>query len=153
MRKVYLETNAICRAQESNISGADLRQLLDDRELKPVVGLHVIYELARTFLNEKNTNIAIEYFSIIKELSPEFSNQPSVLMLQEVKNCINNDKIHSLLNGEEKQQTFDEVCKLSVGNFNDNARAFIENRDNKFKIDHVKISASSNKSVGNFRNR
>jgi len=140
MRKVYLETNAICRAQESNISGTDLRQLLDERELTPVVGLHAIYELARTFLNKKNTDIAIKLFTIINELSPEFSNQPGVLMSQEVNNCLSNGKIHSLLNGEEKQQTIEEVRKLSVGNFDDKARAFIEARDNSFKIDHVKKS-------------
>lgn len=140
MRKVYLETNAICRAQESNISGTDLRQLLDERGLTPVVGLHAIYELARTFLNENNTDIAIKLFAIINELSPEFSNQPGVLMSQEVNNCLNNDKIYSLLNGEEKQQTIEEVRKLSVGNFDNKARAFIEERDNSFKIDHVKIS-------------
>lgn len=140
MRKVYLETNAICCAQESNISGTDLRQLLDERGLTPVVGVHVIYELARTFLNENNTDIAIKLFTVINELSPEFSNQPGVLMSQEVGNCLNNDKIHSFLNGEEKQQTIEEIRKLSVGNFDDKARAFIEERDNNFNIDHENIS-------------
>ena len=53
MRKIYLETNAICRAQESNISGADLRQLLKQKNLTPIVGLHAIYELAR-LLPEQN---------------------------------------------------------------------------------------------------
>lgn len=140
MRKVYLETNAICRAQESNISGDDLRQLLDDRRLQPIIGLHVIYELARTFLNGNNKNIAIKLFTIINELSPEFSNQPGALMSQEINSCLNNDKIHSLLNGEEKQQAIEEIRKLSAGNFDDKARAFIEERDSSFRINHAKIS-------------
>lgn len=140
MRKGYLETNAICRAQESNISGTELRQLLDQRGLVPVVGLHSIYELARTFLNENKTDIGIELFTIINELSPEFSNQPGTLMYQEVNNCLNNDEIRSLLNGEEKQLTIEEIRKLSIGNFDGKARTFIEERDKSFQIDHVEIS-------------
>jgi hypothetical protein len=140
MRKAYLETNAICRAQEANISGTDLRQLLEQKGLTPVVGLHAIYELARTFLNDKNTDTAMQLFTIINELSPEFSNQLGVLMYQEVNKCLNDDDIVPLLIGEEKESAMNEVHKLSIGNFDDKAREFIEERNNNFQIDHVKIS-------------
>jgi hypothetical protein len=140
MLKTYLETNAICRAQESNISGYDLRQILEQKGLTPIVGLHVIYELARTFLNGKNTDTGIQLFKIIKELSPAFSNQPGVLIIQEANNCLNNDDIVSFLDGEEKKAAIEEIHKLSTGNFDDKARKFIEERDDNFQRDHEEIA-------------
>lgn len=143
MLKAYLETNVICRAQESGISGYDLRKLLERNGLTSVVGLHVIYELARTFLNERNTDTAIQLFTVLKELSPEFSNQPGILVIQEANNCLGNDDIVSFLDGTEKQATIDEIIKLSKGSFDRKARKFIETRDANFQQDH-KIMAQNN---------
>ncbi len=140
MRKVYLETNAICRAHEAGVSGSELRQFLYKKRLTPIIGLHAIYELARTFLNENKTDIAIQLFTIVNELSPEFSNEPGVLMSQELNNCLNNYEIHPLLRDEDRMLAIEEVRKLAIGNFDEKARAFIEERDNNFKRDHVNIS-------------
>lgn len=140
MKKVYLESNVICRAQDSNLSGGDLRRLLDDEGFVPVIGLHVIYELARTFLNVENTDTAIRLFAIIKELEPEFSNQPGILMYQEANNCISGREIFPFLGGEEKQSTINEVLKLSAGNFDDRAKGFIKERDDNFQQDHVEVA-------------
>ena len=140
MRKAYLETNAICRAEDYGISGCDLRLRLEHNGLTPVVGLHVIYELARTFLNPKNTDTAIRLFRIVEELSPEYSEQPGALITQEVDRCLNNSDIAPFLDGADFNAAVDEVQKLSTGNFDDKARGFIEGRDSNFQREHEIIA-------------
>jgi len=140
VKKAYLETNAICRAQESNLSGVDLRRVLEDKGFVPIIGLHVIYELARTFLKIENTDTAIQLFTVIKELEPEISIQPGILMYQEANNCLTGREITPFLSGEEKQTAVDEVLKLSAGNFDDRAKNFIKERDTNYQQDHVEVA-------------
>src|SRR3989442_12570125 len=57
MKNTFLETSAVNRAVAVGLDPAALRDCLTESGRCPVVGIHVIYELAATFLRQERADI------------------------------------------------------------------------------------------------
>jgi len=139
MKKAFLETNAICRFFDARTSGIEIRAILNSYGYQPVIGLHVIYEIARTYLSGNNDDKAKEMFEIVNDLNPLVSEAPAVLLIAECNNCFSNFQFNSFLFGAREAETREEITKLSKGVFDENARNFVTSRDEKFKKENVEI--------------
>lgn len=136
MQNAFLETNAICRFLDEKISGEEIRAILLSHGYLPVIGLHVIYELAKTFLSENNEATAKSLFEIVRDLKPEITEEPKIILQGEFNKFINGAEFDPFLVGARRAAARHEITKLSNGNFDDEAKNFIINRDNNFKKDH-----------------
>lgn len=143
MKRAYLETNAISRAADESISGQQLRHILRSRGFTPVIGFHTIYELTKTFLNERKGEIAKTLFQIVADLDAEYCEEPHNILYQEFSHCFEMKPIKPFLYGYKKTDTLSEVRKLAGGVFDDYARKFIEEREKRFRIDHQQISQNN----------
>mgnify|MGYP000107864537 CR=1 FL=1 len=139
MKKAFLETNAICRFFDANTSGIEVRAILESYGYHPVIGLHVIYELSRTFLSGNSDEKAKIMFGILKDLNPIVSETPAAIIMAECNNCFSNFKFNSFLYGAREAETRAEILKLSEGDFDENARRFVISRDKSFKVDNAEI--------------
>jgi hypothetical protein len=136
MEKAFLETNAICRFLNEKLSGEEIRALLSCYKYKPVIGFHVIYELARTFLSSNKDEIAKTLFEIVRDLNPDISEEPKVILPNEYNWYSNGIRFDCFLSGMRKYLAREEIVKLAMGVFDDSARTFISSRDMKFKEEH-----------------
>lgn len=139
MKKAFLETNAICRFFDANTSGIEVRAILESCGYQPVIGLHVIYELSRTYLSGNSDEKAKTMFGILKDLNPIVAETPAAIIMAECNNCFSNFKFNSFLYGAREAETRAEILKLSEGDFDENARHFVVSRDKSFKVDNAKI--------------
>jgi len=136
LKKAYLETNAIWRFSEKGTSGEEARAILSCHGFEPVIGLHVIYELARTFLKDGSSEKPMSLFSIVRDLKPLISEEPRILLRNEIQGLLNGDSFDPFLSGARKNEAASEISKLSNGEFDENARAFITKRDQQFNVEH-----------------
>ncbi len=139
VKKAFLEANAIQRFLEFGFTGTEARAVLLTHGYEPVIGIHVIYELARTFIAEGKADIAKRLFVIIKELQPLVVEEPFVQLRKEILSLNNKKGFSPFLNGSRLRDTYAEINKLSLGIFDSNALEFITTRQNKFESDHQLI--------------
>lgn len=99
--------------------------------------MHVIYELARTFLFDKKEQIATNLFEIVRDLNPDISEEPNALLLNEYNWYSNGMKFDCFLRGKRKSEARHEIFKLANDVFDDDAKNFITERDADFKKEHV----------------
>ncbi len=143
MKRAYLETNAISRATDESISGAQLRDILGARGSVPAIGFHTIYELAKTFLNDRKVEVARALFQIIVDLEPEYCEESYEILYQELNHCFAQKPISPFLVDDKKSDTISEIAKLARGDFDERARKFIKNRERRFRADHPQISQNN----------
>lgn len=136
MEKAFLETNAICRFLEEKLSGEEIRALLSCYKYEPVIGFHVIYELARTFLSSNKDEIAKTLFEIVRDLNPDISEEPKVILLNEYNLYSSGTRFDYFLRGMRKYSAREAIVRLAMGVFDDKARQFISSRDINFKKEH-----------------
>ncbi|MBW2170056.1 MAG: hypothetical protein JRG69_12520 [Deltaproteobacteria bacterium] len=136
MKKAFLETTAINHALFNSANGRKLREELQSKGYSPVVGIHVVYELARTFLNPKDFETGQRLFAIVRDLDPSYSPPPVKLFEQEVLKLKTGSAVLPFLDylGQASMRT--EVHRLAMGNFDDKARRFIERRESEIKLEH-----------------
>ena len=70
MKYASLETSAVNRASEQGIAPGSLRELLDPDAGTPTVGLHVIYEISRNFLQNELIDTGIRLSRYLYDLEP-----------------------------------------------------------------------------------
>jgi hypothetical protein len=143
MKRAYLEANAISRAAEESLSGKQLRDILGRNGLVPAIGFHTIYELARTFLNDKKIEVARTLFQIVADLESEYCEESYEILCQELNHCLRQTQIKPFLDGGKQSDTVTEVAKFARGIFDDRARSFIESREKRFRADHPQISQNN----------
>lgn len=142
MKRAYLETNVINKALQEGFTGLDLKNLLHDNDYTPCFGIHGIYELARTFLDESGFERGKILFNILNELDPSY--QPTIqnIIDQEVIKLRTGAAVLPFLDNINIAATKQEVDKLSRGNFDAQARQFIIAREDSisknFKFDYRK---------------
>jgi hypothetical protein len=140
-RKAYIETNAINQAHVFNYSGFRLRELLDSKGLSPAVGLHAIYELARTFMNEAEKVTGAELFSILRDLDPFYQLPPEMLHDQEIIKLRTGAAVLPVLDQLNLTATRQEVERLACGIFDENAQNFIARREEDIKKNHPRFAS------------
>lgn len=92
MNTVFLDTNIINICYDNGVSGKELSCILNQNSLKPVVGMYVIYEVARIF-STNNISKARELFLVIKELQPLFVCKRDQLYVMEYEKLLYDEPV------------------------------------------------------------
>lgn len=135
VKKAYLEANAIWRFSDEGSTGEEARAILSCHGFEPVIGLHVIYELAKTYLREDSPDTSVNLFSIVRDLKPQISETPGALLKYEFQNFLSGATFDPFLLGARKRETVIEISKLSRGVFDEKAKAFVTARESQSKKD------------------
>ena len=137
-----METNVLNAACRSGVSGSTLKQLLKERQLAPAVGLHAIYEMARTFLNDDAKKIGAVLFSILRDLDPFYQIPPEMIYDQEIIKLRTGAAVLPVLDPINLAATKQEVERLARSIFDDNARNFISKREAEIRLNHPKFASN-----------
>lgn len=139
MEKAYLETSAINSAESGSLSGQDLVHGLRYLGFSPVIGMHSIYELARTYLNPDQSVKAGRLFSIVRDLNPSFMPPTWQVLSQEVLKLRTGAAVFPFLTGVDLASAQTEVARLALGIFDNHAERFIRSREGAVKSDHLSL--------------
>ena len=129
MKKAFLDPSVINQAVEAGISGSAFASVLSAAHLSPTIGLHVVYELARTFLVPSAADKACKLFQFVEQLDPSLSPGSWNLMAQEVVRLRTGAIVLPFLDHLGQASTRLEVGRLARGSFDDRARSFLSGRE------------------------
>jgi len=130
MDTVYIETSVINKVLEESITGEGFRTALADFGYRPAVGMHTIYELARTFLDPNQTTLGQQLFTILRDVDASIVPMTNMLLEKEIIKLRTGAAVLPILDTENQVATRYEIEKLAQG-FDSNARKFIEPRENE----------------------
>lgn len=151
MRNIFLETSAVNRAVATDLDPKALRDRLTQSDRCPVVGIHVIYELAATFLRPENVDTGKALFRFVRDLDPSFTPPTMDLLLQEVLRLRTNAAVLLFLTHGNQSATRLEVHRLAEGNFDATAQAFIKAREAEVQREHPNMANAYIKHVSRVR--
>ena len=157
MKKAYLETSVINRAQILELNGQNIRNSLERFGFLPIIGTHTIYEIGRTFLDKNQNQKGQSLFTIVRDLEPSFVPPTRGLLNQEVLKFRTNSVVLPFLDYLNYISTKFELNKLANGYFDQNAESFIRKRERAIRkddsillesyIQHVKNVKKNNPSL------
>lgn len=75
-------------------------------------------------------------FEIVRDLNPDISEEPNVILLNEYNLYSSGTKFDYFLGGIRKHSAREEIVKFAMGVFDDKDRQFISSRDINFKKEH-----------------
>ncbi len=136
MKNTFLETSAVNRAVAVGLDPTALRDRFTESGRCPVVGIHVIYELAATFLRPERVDIGKALFRFVRDLDPSFALPTMDQLLQEVLRLRTNAAVLPFLSYGNQNATRLEVHRLADGAFDGSARAFIAAREEEVRRKH-----------------
>jgi hypothetical protein len=139
-KKAYLEPTIINRAHDQGLSGLNLKDVLEKNLLAPAIGLHTIYEMARTFLRTEGKPRGAALFQIIDELEPYYQLSPEMLYEQEIIKLRTGVAVFPFWDPLNLAATKQEVARLARGLFNEKARNFIAEREAEIRQNHPKFA-------------
>lgn len=154
MQRAYIETSIINRACDELINGQGLANFLKQMSYSPAIGMHVIYELARTFLDQSYAQRGQSLFSLIKDINPAIIPLTQDLHEMEIIKLRTGAAVLPFLDAINEVATHYEIEKLSNGIFDSRAEQFIRSREQKVMeiepiftqkyLNHVKKVKASN---------
>lgn len=139
MKKIYFEVSAINRAVDEGQPAGLLHQQLVSRVQTPVVGLHAIYELARTFLNPQGIDRGKALFQFVYELDPSYAPPADNLLNQEVARLRSGAAVLPFLDYVNQVATRMEIARLAAGNFDARARQFLTSREQEIQCNYPQM--------------
>ena len=151
MLSVYLEPSFINRAVDANRSGQDVTDALRSRNSRPVVGLHAIYDLARTLLTAHNEERAHRLFTLVAQIGPTFYWYPDELLNRELEKLRHRTAVLPFLDHENHLRTVSEINRLSQGVLSDEGRSFIQGRESDIAATFPSSSAQYIKQIAQVR--
>lgn len=98
MKYVYLDTSAISESHRHGISAKILREILNSKNLLPVIGQTPYFEITHNLLTH-NPSRALSLFSFILDLNPEYCYSRKNLYDFELQSLIYNSKVTYLMHG------------------------------------------------------
>ena len=131
--KAYIETSIINRSVDQGYDAISLAEKLRVFGYEPVIGLNVIYELAKNFLNDQSTFRGRELFAFVDDLAPTFHWEPRQLMEQEVELFRHGTAVLPFLDHLNQISIVMEVRKLRYGILSTDIRQIIETREADIK--------------------
>lgn len=131
MERVYIETNAINQAFAESITGREIRIALEDHGYHPAIGIHTIYELARTFLGPDKSVKGSQLFSILRDIDGSIVPPTGMLLEQEIIKLRTGSAVLPMLDSGNQAATRYEIVKLARGIFDSTAEKFIASRENE----------------------
>jgi hypothetical protein len=153
VKKAYIETSSVNAAVDAAVTASQLGERLSALEHTAVVGLHVIYELAKTFLLPGRASHAQALFRFLEVLDPSYSPGAGNLLGQEVARLRTGAAVLPFLDHENLAATRTEVGRLARGYFDDRARDFINNRENDIDVRHPEMMRLYIDKVAELRSR
>lgn len=129
MAYAYLEPSVINHCVDGHDAPAKIRAKLDAMGLTPVVGMHVVYELAITFLKPQNHDRGRLLFTFLRDLDPSYSPPSGDLLAQEITRLRTGAAVLPFLSHINQAAARLEVARLARGDFDDRARSFIGRRE------------------------
>lgn len=141
MRKAYLETSAINRAERAELSGRDLSSRLKSLGFSPAIGIHTIYELAVTFLSPGQEEKAAALFSIVQDLDPSYQRPSDSLLREEILKFRTGAAVLPFFDYLGYASTRTEVERLAHGIFDQRARYFISKRESQMRVGFLNQAA------------
>ena len=136
----YLEPSAINWLVDNAPEAASAVSSLRAAGYRPVIGLHTIYELARTFLNPKNDARGQTLFAFIRDLDPSLTPGTRKLMIQEIVSYRTGTAVLPFLDHLDQAATRAEVNRLAAVVFDGVARLFIEARERDIGENYPKVT-------------
>lgn len=133
MLKAYIETSIINRACDESITGKDITLHLQKMGLLPAIGMHTIYELAKTFLDPNQTKRGRSLFLLLQDLNPAIIPPTKEILKREIIRLRTGALVLPFLDTINQAATRYEIEKLANGIFNSNAEQFIMSREEKIK--------------------
>lgn len=140
-------------ALDTTLTATQFRERLTLLEATPVVGLHVIYELARTFLLPGGAPRAQALFGFLEALEPSYGPGTGNLLKQEIIRLRTGAAVLPFLDHENHAATRTEVARLARGYFDHRARAFINNRESDIQVRHPEMTLDYIDEVAELRSR
>lgn len=140
LKKGYIEPTIINRALEYGLSGLRLNEILRKHSLVPAVGIHTIYEMARTFLDEDSEQLGSGLFQILWELDPHYQITPEMLFDQEIIMLRTGAAVLPFLDELNLAATKQHVWRLASGFIDEELRNFISKREAEIRENHPKFA-------------
>ncbi len=134
MQKAYIETSSINRALNASVDGRKLASVLEHLGFFSTVGMHTIYELARTFLNQAHFERGKQLFCILRDLDASFVPPTRKLIDQEMLKLRTGAAVIPFLDHDNQVATKLEITKLAEGYFDKQAENFIKIRENEIQV-------------------
>jgi hypothetical protein len=127
--KAYIEVSVINRSIDQGHDAISLAENLRVLGYEPVLGLNVIYELAKCFLTDRSIPRGRELFAFVDDLAPTFHREPQQLMQQEVERFRHGTVVLPFLDHLNHVSTVMDVRKLRAGILSTYMREIIETRE------------------------
>ena len=136
MKTAYLEPSAINWYVNSAYAGDVVATAMAGCGYRPVIGLHTIYELARTFLGVNGHARGQTLFRFVQALDPAISPGSSALMVDEIRRLRTGTAVLPFLDHLNQAATRLEIARLAGGGFDERARGFIQQREQEVEKLH-----------------
>lgn len=127
--KAYIEASIINRSIDQGKDAISLAESLRVLGYEPVLGLNVIYELAKCFLTDEGTRRGRKLFEFVDDLAPTFHWEPRQLMEQEVERFRHGTTVLPFLDHLNHVSTVMKVRNLRAGILSTDMREIIETRE------------------------
>ena len=124
-----IETSALNRIAKRNDGLERVRQVLADEGLRPAIGTHTIYELAKLLWDPRNAAIRRRLFQLVLDLDPAFLVPADRLLECELRRLQRGEAVVPFLMGPDLAITKRIVTRLAAGESDDEAVAFTRRRE------------------------
>ncbi|WP_218813550.1 hypothetical protein [Rickettsiella endosymbiont of Dermanyssus gallinae] len=132
-QSIFLDTCVISNLVELGISPKEFNDILNKKNLIPVISPYVTYELAKT-LTSKNPTKTFDDFSFIKILNPECCYLSTELYMSEVKRIKDDTPVEYFSSDWRKTALLQEGDNLKDAKHKADAIGYIEERQHYFNI-------------------
>lgn len=129
MENAYLETSSINQALEDGLSGSQINDVAQSAGYRISVGMHTIYELARTFLNPEQHEKGVQLFTILRDVECSYVPMTSQLIQSEIVKLRSGPAVMPFLDHKNQVAARYEIESMAQG-FTDRATKFIWGREN-----------------------
>ena len=127
--KAYIEVSVINRSVDQGRDPVALLENLKAISYAPVLGLHVVYELAKSLLTTQGIARGRALFALVDDLAPIFHWSPQQLMEREVERVRRGTAVLPFLDHLNHVSAVMEVRRLRAGIVSAEARQLIETRE------------------------
>jgi hypothetical protein len=127
--KAYIEVSVINRSVDQGNDAISLRENLRTLGYEPVLGLNVIYELAKCFLTDQGIPRGRKLLAFVDDLAPTFHWGPQQLMEQEVERFRHGTAVLPFLDRLNHDSIVMEARKLRAGILSTDLRDNIVTRE------------------------
>jgi hypothetical protein len=106
-----------------------LQRLLDAEQLRPAIGTHTIYELAKLLWDQRTTAIRCRLFQALLDLDPAFLVPADQILQCELRRLQRGEPVVPFMMGADLDATKRVVARLAAGESDDEAIQFTRQRE------------------------